>query len=243
MLTVVSSNPGPVTIFFQVLRGLRFENGLVEPQPQSAAISAWIIVSDVPLNDSNLSLIPSFPRNLLHAPRTKYECRLRQCDEPWKLWLELLRHGIFCWSIDDVIWFSFVDERDWIVITKDKSQRLQPVEKTELQKHRIKQFAFQSGNLSASEMAMANLLKANLRKIFNLIRKHPPPFVASLTKSGVNPKTLSFQTEPPPRGEVLRVKKRPSATDDSCGRTGLISRLGSDGSGRAGAGESAGCVC
>ena len=61
------------------------------------------------------------------------------------------------------------------------------LEKTELQNHRIKQFAFQSGNLSASEMAMANLLKANLRKIFNLIRKHPPPFV---TKSGVNPKTL-----------------------------------------------------
>jgi PIN like domain len=89
---------------------------------------------------------------------------------------------------DDVTWLSFVGEKGWIVITKDKSQRFNPLERAELQKHRIKQFAFQSGNLSATEMA--ELLKANLRRIFNLIKKHPAPFVASLTKSGVNPRTV-----------------------------------------------------
>jgi hypothetical protein len=95
----------------------------------------------------------------------------------------------FARGTDDVDWLSFVGKKGWIVVTKDKSQRYNPLEKAEIQKYRIKQFAFQSGNLSAIEMAA--LLEANLRKIFNLIRRHPPPFVASITKSGVNPKTLS----------------------------------------------------
>jgi len=88
----------------------------------------------------------------------------------------------------DSEWLSFVGQRGWIVITKDKGQRYNPLEKSELQTYLIKQFSFHSGNLSGPEMA--EILHDNLRKIFNLIEKYPPPFIASLTKSGVNPKAL-----------------------------------------------------
>jgi hypothetical protein len=89
----------------------------------------------------------------------------------------------------DPDWLAFVGERGWIVLTKDKGQRYSPLEKKELQTYQIKQFAFHSGNLSGAEMA--EILGQNLRKIFNIIEKHPPPFVASLTRSGVHAKTLS----------------------------------------------------
>jgi hypothetical protein len=88
----------------------------------------------------------------------------------------------------DPEWLGFVGQRSWIVITKDKAQRYNPLEKTEFQTYRIKQFAFHSGNLSGLEMA--KILRDNLRKIFNLIEKQPPPFIATLTKSGVTAKAL-----------------------------------------------------
>ena len=104
--------------------------------------------------------------------------------------LKYERHlAYFPRATTDPEWLSFVGQRGWIVITKDKSQRYNPLEKAELRKYGIKQFAFQSGNLSAAEMA--NILRVNMRKMFNLINKHPPPFVASLTKSGVNPRTIT----------------------------------------------------
>jgi hypothetical protein len=89
----------------------------------------------------------------------------------------------------DHIWLDFVGSRGWIVLTKDKAQRYNPLEKAQLQKYRIKQFAFQSGNLSAIEMA--EILRTHLNKMFNLIMREPPPFVASLTKSGVSLRTIN----------------------------------------------------
>jgi len=62
--------------------------------------------------------------------------------------------------------------------------RYNPLEKAAIQKYRIRQFAFQSGNLSAPEMA--DILRINLNKVFNFIKKQTPPFVASVTKSGVS---------------------------------------------------------
>jgi len=76
----------------------------------------------------------------------------------------------------------------WLVLTKDKDQRYQPLEKAQLLAHCIREFAFSSGNLSGSQMA--DLLRRNLRKIDNLGRNHSPPFVASITARGVNLRRL-----------------------------------------------------
>jgi len=89
---------------------------------------------------------------------------------------------------EDSIWLDFIGQRGWIVITKDKSHRYNPLEKAQLQRHKIKQFAFSVGSMNGQEMA--NILYRNLRKIFKFIQKQPPPFVASLTKSGVQLRKL-----------------------------------------------------
>jgi hypothetical protein len=71
----------------------------------------------------------------------------------------------------------------WLVLTKDTHHRYQPLEKTQLMVHCIREFAFSSGNLSGQQMA--ELLRRNLRKIDRLGRKHPPPFVAAITQTAV----------------------------------------------------------
>jgi len=85
--------------------------------------------------------------------------------------------------VKDHVWLEFVGQRGWIVLTKDKGQRYTPLERTQLETNRIKQFAFSSGNINGQEMA--EILKKNLRRIFKFIQRQSPPFVASLTKSGV----------------------------------------------------------
>jgi len=74
------------------------------------------------------------------------------------------------------------------VLTKDKAQRYSPLEKAEIVEHRVAIFAFSSGNLSADEMA--ELLRINLRRIDRFARKHRPPFVAAINKSGISKRFL-----------------------------------------------------
>jgi hypothetical protein len=76
----------------------------------------------------------------------------------------------------------------WLVLTKDKDHRYQPLEKAQLIAHCIREFAFSSGNMSGDQMA--EILRLNLRKIDRLGRKHEPPFVASISQTGVYPKKL-----------------------------------------------------
>src|SRR5262249_20928624 len=48
----------------------------------------------------------------------------------------------------DEDWLSLPGERGWAVLTKDKAQRYSPLEKAKIVEHRLKVFAFSSGNLS-----------------------------------------------------------------------------------------------
>jgi PIN like domain len=88
----------------------------------------------------------------------------------------------------DENWLPLPGERGWAVLTKDKAQRYSPLEKAKIVQHRLKIFAFSSGNLSGE--AMADLLEANLRRLDRFAQKNPPPFVASITKTGINLRTL-----------------------------------------------------
>jgi len=77
----------------------------------------------------------------------------------------------------------FPGGKGWPVLTKDKAQRFTPLEKSKIVEHRLKIFAFSSGNLSGADMA--DLLKANLRRLDKFAQKQAPPFVASITKTGI----------------------------------------------------------
>jgi PIN domain-containing protein len=88
----------------------------------------------------------------------------------------------------DEDWLSLPGRRGWAVLTKDKAQRYSPLEKAKIIEHKLKIFAFSSGNLSGAEMA--DLLQINLGKLDRFANKYPAPFVGSITKTGINLRTL-----------------------------------------------------
>jgi len=55
----------------------------------------------------------------------------------------------------DEVWLQFVAERSWIVLTKDKRNRYNEIEREALRRHRVREFYFGSGNFTGSEMAEA----------------------------------------------------------------------------------------
>jgi hypothetical protein len=60
----------------------------------------------------------------------------------------------------DEVWLPFVAERAWVVLTKDKRNRYNEIERDAVRRHRVREFYFGSGNFTGTEMAQA-LEKAN----------------------------------------------------------------------------------
>lgn len=89
----------------------------------------------------------------------------------------------------DEDWLPLPGERGWAVLTKDKSHRYSPLEKAKVIKHKLKIFAFSSGNLSGEDMA--ELLRTNLRRLDKFARKYAPPFVASINKTGISERAVT----------------------------------------------------
>ncbi|HWY71210.1 MAG TPA: hypothetical protein VNX88_21270 [Terriglobales bacterium] len=83
---------------------------------------------------------------------------------------------------DDDVWLTFVGERSWIVLTKDKRNRYNQWEKEAVRIHRVREFYFGSGNFNAAEMADA--LTLALPEMRRICLTEEPPFVGSITRSG-----------------------------------------------------------
>jgi hypothetical protein len=123
-------------------------------------------------------------RSTLYLDENLCECALilkvlTEARFPYKRHLEIFPRGTL-----DQDWLPMPGNNGWPVLTKDKAQRYTPLEKALIVKRCLKIFAFSSGNLNGAEMA--DLLKANLVRLDRLARKQPPPFVASISKSGLN---------------------------------------------------------
>jgi len=74
----------------------------------------------------------------------------------------------------DEIWLPFVADRGWIVLTKDKRNRYNEIERDAVRRHRVREFYFGSGNFSGADMAEA--LLAAVPQMKNLSRFHSAPF-------------------------------------------------------------------
>ena len=127
-------------------------------------------------------------RSTLYLDENLCECAqivaaLSEAAFPFKRHLEFFARGTL-----DHEWLSLPGRNGWPVLTKDKAQRFTPLEKAQIVQHRLKIFAFSSGNLSGSDMAA--LLKTHLRRLDKLARKQPAPFVASISKAGLNLRSL-----------------------------------------------------
>jgi hypothetical protein len=82
----------------------------------------------------------------------------------------------------DEVWLQFVAERSWVVVTKDKRNRYNEIERDALRRHRVREFYFGSGNFTGAEMAQA--LTASLAQMKALVREQNPPLVGSISRSG-----------------------------------------------------------
>ena len=82
----------------------------------------------------------------------------------------------------DEVWLPFVAERAWVVLTKDKRNRYNDLERDALRRNRVREFYFGSGNFSGEEMAQA--LTAALAELRNICRTLDPPVVGSIARSG-----------------------------------------------------------
>jgi PIN like domain len=83
---------------------------------------------------------------------------------------------------EDAEWLPFVGQRGWILLTKDKRIRFNQLEKAAIRRFHVREFYFSSGNFTGAEMA--EILVAALPEMAKVCRKHEPPFIASVSKSG-----------------------------------------------------------
>ena len=88
----------------------------------------------------------------------------------------------FARGTNDDVWLPFVAERSWVVLTKDKNNRYNDLEREAIRTCKVREFYFGRGNFNASEMAEA--LVAAIPEMRRLCRTHNPPLVASTTRSG-----------------------------------------------------------
>ncbi|MGA8220203.1 MAG: hypothetical protein WB780_01015, partial [Candidatus Acidiferrales bacterium] len=82
----------------------------------------------------------------------------------------------------DEEWLPTVGANGWILLTSDKKIRYNFLEKRALQKNRVREFVFVSGNMSGAEMAGA--LDLAIGKMQRMCRRFRPPFVAVITRAG-----------------------------------------------------------
>lgn len=81
------------------------------------------------------------------------------------------------------MWLPFVGERSWVIITKDKRNRYNELEREALRRHRVREFFFASGNMTGAEMA--NALCGALAEMRRIVRESSAPLVASISRSGI----------------------------------------------------------
>jgi len=126
---------------------------------------------------------PSLPEDfVLYLDENLHNCR--------PILDALTKHGVkherhvqhFSAGAEDTTWLPFVGEKGWLLITKDKRIRYNELEKTAVLQHRVREFYFSSGNYSGAEMA--EILISALPGMAKICRKHDPPFIASIAKSG-----------------------------------------------------------
>jgi hypothetical protein len=95
----------------------------------------------------------------------------------------LPHNRVFKAGIADEDWMRHVNSLADAVLGKDKRHRYAPREKRLILQFNLRIFTFSSGNLSGRKMA--DLLRAALPRIERVAINHKPPFVASITQTGV----------------------------------------------------------
>lgn len=79
-------------------------------------------------------------------------------------------------------WLQSVSENGWVVLTKDKHNRYNDLERSVVRRFKAREFYFGGGSLNANDMAAALIVA--LPEMRRLVRRYNPPVVGSITRSG-----------------------------------------------------------
>jgi hypothetical protein len=88
----------------------------------------------------------------------------------------------FARGTPDEQWLGYAGEHRLLVLTKDKQNRYNDLERKKVIRSGVREFYFAAGNLSGQDMADA--LRAALPVMRRTCVEHQPPFVASISRSG-----------------------------------------------------------
>jgi len=94
---------------------------------------------------------------------------------------------------DDEVWLPQVADWGWIVLTKDKRNRYNDLERVAVRRYRVREFYFSAGNMNGAEMAQA-LIEA-LPEMRSIVKQYEPPVVGSITRAGAV--TILYDKEGP----------------------------------------------
>jgi hypothetical protein len=83
-------------------------------------------------------------------------------------------------STPDTVLLKEVGRKGWILITADKKQRTRLLERKAIEQYKVREFVLTSGDIGD----VGDLLVKASRQIRQVCKKHPGPFVASISKSG-----------------------------------------------------------
>lgn len=94
-----------------------------------------------------------------------------------------LHRSYFEGNAPDEEWLAEAGRQNWVVLTRDTRIRYHPNEKQALINSRVRVFVLTAKGLKGQEMA--DLLVKRLAKIQKIAEELPAPFIASVTRSGV----------------------------------------------------------
>jgi len=87
----------------------------------------------------------------------------------------------FSQDVADEKWLEAAGKNGWVVLTKDRRIRFRATERQALINAGVKAFVLTAGDIDGPSMA-AVFVKA-LPVILRFAGKHPPPFIATVTRS------------------------------------------------------------
>ena len=82
----------------------------------------------------------------------------------------------------DEEWIAKAASESWVVLTKDAGIRRKPNERLAIKNSGLRVFTLTRGNWRSEEMSGAFIAAA--RRIRNLLRRKPGPFIARVTRTG-----------------------------------------------------------
>jgi hypothetical protein len=112
-----------------------------------------------------------------HCGNLFLRAALADAEIPFESHLDHFRPGT-----EDTEWLPEIGKREWCLLTTDKRIRKRPLEREAVRENGVRMFYFASNQASGQQMG--ETLRRAIPEMQRLAANQPPPFTASISKSG-----------------------------------------------------------